>query len=237
MFRKGLGQDGNFDTVWWIINETKKRMLKAINNAIAGWSNNNQNMEILPSRKKKNLSYAGFEIFTYLLYWLWKLIRQYQNEEVGKRLFDYLYRKIYQTTKMEEAQSRKVIDLRLKEYEDILSAETKCGNMFSELGSSRDENRNRVLYSFLENLACSITKEDCFSLYGTERTIALLDSHILFSLHLTYKKVIYDIDNAFIFFTDNILKANPDITKLSLEELWSIEDTTLSGLGAQSVLE
>jgi hypothetical protein len=46
--------------------------------------------------------------------------------------------------------------------------------------------------------------------------------------------VILAMDNAFILFVGNILKANPDVTKLSLEDLHCIEDDTFRDLAVQS---
>ena len=237
MFRKSREREENFETLWWIINETKKRMLKSIANAITVWSSDNQNKSTATVGKKRDLSYAGLEIFIYLFYRLWKLTREYQDKEVGQSLCDYLERKICEKAKLEDVYFREIKSLRLAEYEGTLTGASNRTDLLSKSGSNGNHDRDLALDNFLENLAYAISREDCFSLYSTERTVAVLDSHILFLLHLTYKKVILAMDNAFIFFVGNILKANPDVTKLSLEELHCIEDDTFRDLAPQSSSE
>ena len=64
MSDNGIENEKNFDTIWWVTNETRKRMLESITKEIVVWSNDNQNMGISPNGKKKSLGHAGFEILS-----------------------------------------------------------------------------------------------------------------------------------------------------------------------------
>jgi len=198
----------NFGLVNYGISTTTNVMLERLKKGIQA-----DTIGIFPNKKKINFLHLSFEIFSYLLFQLDYLVVQYQKQKLREPIFNFIVENMFKALHIKENFFVKILNKRMEEY----------GGIKADIKLTNDLREQRLVESFLQNLAYSIFEKNLFDWEGKIKPIPILDILKVSAIHAIYIETLLPVEATFLVIQRNLFAAKSDFTQLSKKELKDIQ--------------
>jgi len=207
----------NFALVSSILRDSTIAMLEGLRTGLQ-----HDTLGVLPNKNDINPFYPLFEIFFYLLFQLDFLVVAYQEDRIRKPLFNYVADDILDVLDITDQNARRSID------NVINKRMTQYGGIQADGNLTDDSRRQKLIKSFAENLAYSVSKQTFFDWDAKSIiTLPFTDANQVLVMHIIYGEVLLPVELRFRITIRNLLAANSDVTQLSIDDIDRIQEASL----------
>ncbi len=205
----------HFEFMDYILRMTLKTMLARLGEGLQA-----THLGTFTNKDKIDFVYPAFEIFSYLLFDLDYLAQTYQEQKLGKPLFNFIADRMLETLYIEKNTFNNTLSKRMEEYGDIL-VDWNAGKITDDIRTKK------LIEGFLINLTYSISKQALFRWEGKIKPLPPTDALKFHEMHIIYIDTLLPTETRFFKLLKNLFTVNSDFTQLSIEAIDAIATTSL----------